>query len=54
MLQVEQAKNIVYSMPSGDVPEIFRCTEGDSEEDSDVEFLEERTPAKKARAIDLC
>ena len=47
------AKHVVYGMPNGDVPTIFQSTE-ESEEDSDVEFLEECTPAKKIKAIDLC
>lgn len=54
MEQVKEAKDIVYGMPNGEIPEIFRSPDGESEEDSDVEFLEERTPAKRIKAIDLC
>ena len=54
MQQVKEAKDTVYGMPNGEIPEIFRSPDGESEEDSDVEFLEERTPAKRIKAIDLC
>lgn len=52
LLQIEKAKAVVYGMPSGDIPEIFRSADDSSDDDSEVEILEESMPQK--RSINLC
>lgn len=55
-MQIQDAKDVVYGMPDGDIPQIFRSAGDESQEDPEIEFLEESGPYKKKTKVvyNLC